>query len=44
MFFEILAANKNADSGEVEWGSTITMGYLPNDNLKYFNADDNLVH
>ncbi|MDZ4823256.1 MAG: ATP-binding cassette domain-containing protein [Flavobacteriales bacterium] len=43
MFFEILAENEKADSGEVEWGSTITMGYLPNDNSKYFNADDNLV-
>lgn len=42
-FFEILAGNETPDAGTVGWGSTITMGYLPNDNAKYFNADDNLV-
>ncbi|MBP9179891.1 MAG: ABC-F family ATP-binding cassette domain-containing protein, partial [Bacteroidia bacterium] len=25
------------------WGQTITRSYLPNENAKYFNADDNLV-
>ncbi len=43
MFFEILMGEEKPDTGEVAWGSTITKAYLPNNNAKYFNADDNLI-
>ncbi len=43
MFFEILMGHENADAGEYKWGSTITRGYLPNHNAKFFTGDDNLV-
>ncbi|MFM2201421.1 MAG: hypothetical protein RL040_621 [Bacteroidota bacterium] len=42
-FFDIIAGESTAESGEVEWGSTITTAYLPNENGKYFQLDDNLV-
>ncbi|MFM1998617.1 MAG: hypothetical protein RL204_564 [Bacteroidota bacterium] len=42
-FFDIIMDEMPADSGVVEWGSTITRAYLPNNNAKYFNSDDNLV-
>ncbi|MFY7706939.1 MAG: ABC-F family ATP-binding cassette domain-containing protein [Flavobacteriales bacterium] len=42
-FFEIINGNDTPDTGEYEWGSTITTAYLPNHNDKYFNAEDNLV-
>ncbi len=42
-FFEVLMGNDTPDSGEFLWGSTITRSYLPNENAKFFNADDNLV-
>ncbi len=42
-FFEILMGNDTADAGEYKWGSTITRAYLPNDNSKFFNGDDNLI-
>jgi ATPase subunit of ABC transporter with duplicated ATPase domains len=41
--FEILMNEEEADSGNFTWGQTITRSYLPNENAKYFNADDNLV-
>ena len=42
-FFDIIMNELPADAGVVEWGSTITKAYLPNNNAKYFNSDDNLV-
>ena len=42
-FFDIIMDELPADAGVVEWGSTITRAYLPNNNAKYFNSDDNLV-
>ncbi len=42
-FFEVLMGNDTPESGEFLWGSTITRSYLPNENAKFFNADDNLV-
>ncbi len=42
-FFDIINGELKQDEGEVAWGSTITIAYLPNDNAKFFNADDNLV-
>lgn len=43
-FFEIINGEAKADSGEVQWGVTTTNTYLPNDNSKFFNDNnDNLV-
>lgn len=42
-FFEIIAGEDTAETGEVEWGSTITTAYLPNENAKFFQSDDNLI-
>lgn len=42
-FFDIIMNELPADAGVVEWGSTITKAYLPNNNSKYFNSNDNLV-
>lgn len=42
-FFEILADEDQATTGNCIWGSTITKSYLPNENAKYFTEDHNLV-
>jgi ATPase subunit of ABC transporter with duplicated ATPase domains len=41
-FFEVLAGEVEPDSGTIEWGQTITAGYLPNENEKYFPEDSDL--
>ncbi len=42
--FDILAGEDTADSGNIKWGLTITTGYLPQNNNKYFEGCDlNLV-
>ncbi|MDE6695319.1 MAG: ATP-binding cassette domain-containing protein [Muribaculaceae bacterium] len=41
--FEIIMGNRKADSGEYDWGQTITTAYLPLDNSAFFNTDLNLV-
>lgn len=41
--FNIITDEEKADSGNYEWGTTITTAYLPNDNASYFNSDDNLI-
>ncbi len=41
-FFEILAGEKEADSGEFSFGITITPAYLPNENSEYFSGSQNL--
>ncbi len=41
--FQILMGEQKADSGEFKFGQTITTSYLPNENEKYFNSDDNLI-
>lgn len=38
-FFDILAGEKKADSGEVFWGQTTSYSYLPRDTNKYFEND-----
>ena len=44
MLFKILAGEEEADSGSFRWGSTITWGYLPENNEKFFKGCDlNLV-
>lgn len=42
-FFEILNGRLPPDAGRVEWGTTITTAYLPNDNTEYFNDNLNLM-
>ncbi len=38
-FFEIINGEMKADSGKLEWGTTVTYAYLPNDNSKFFTQD-----
>ncbi|MBM3429078.1 MAG: ABC-F family ATP-binding cassette domain-containing protein, partial [Bacteroidetes bacterium] len=42
-FFEIINGNMAPDSGEYNWGATITTAYLPNNNAEFFKSDDNLI-
>ncbi len=39
-FFEIINGTIKADNGKYEWGTTITKGYLPNDNSAFFEGGD----
>ena len=41
--FKILVGEDKADSGDFEFGQTITTAYLPNENSKYFEKDLNLI-
>lgn len=41
--FKILMDELKADTGAFRFGQTITTAYLPNENQKYFNSDDNLI-
>ncbi len=41
--FEIINGLDTPDTGEYNWGSTITTAYLPNNNSAYFQSDDNLI-
>ena len=40
MLFKILVGEEEADSGYIKWGSTVTVGYLPENNDSYFNGVD----
>ncbi len=42
-FFEIINGRMKADGGTIEWGTTITKAYLPNDNAEFFTKDLNLM-
>lgn len=42
-FFQIVNNLEEATTGTVEWGSTITTAYLPNNNEDYFESNDNLI-
>lgn len=42
-FFDIIAGEKQPDSGEVFWGQTTSHTYLPRDNNKYFDCDMNIT-
>ncbi|MBM3453836.1 MAG: ATP-binding cassette domain-containing protein [Bacteroidetes bacterium] len=42
-FFEILARNSKADSGEFTFGTTISTAYLPNDNHTHFRDKISLI-
>ena len=37
-FFDIINGELAADSGKLEWGTTVTKAYLPNDNTEYFEG------
>ena len=41
--FRILANEIKPDAGEFKFGQTITTAYLPSNNEKYFQSDDNLI-
>ena len=41
-FFNILAGEEKADEGSFEFGQTITVEYLPNENEQYFSADNDI--
>jgi ATPase subunit of ABC transporter with duplicated ATPase domains len=41
-FYQILSGKIKANSGSYEFGQTITMGYLPNENHEYFSGNQNL--
>ena len=42
MLFDVLSGKVEADSGEIEWGQTITHDYLPNENTDFFSDDQDL--
>jgi ATPase subunit of ABC transporter with duplicated ATPase domains len=42
-FFKVLIGEENEDAGSFKFGQTITTGYLPNENSKYFESNDNLI-
>ncbi|MCT6868333.1 ATP-binding cassette domain-containing protein [Apibacter sp.] len=42
-FFQILSGDSKPDKGSYSWGITTKQSYLPLDNTKYFQSDDNLV-
>ncbi|SNS74894.1 ATPase components of ABC transporters with duplicated ATPase domains [Ekhidna lutea] len=42
-FFQILMNEQQATSGSFKFGQTITHAYLPNENSKYFQTDENLI-
>lgn len=37
-FFDIIDGEMRADGGKIEWGTTVTKAYLPNDNSEYFEG------
>jgi ATPase subunit of ABC transporter with duplicated ATPase domains len=42
-FYNIVTGEVAADSGEYEWGTTITHAYLPQENARFFSGDMNLM-
>ncbi|MBQ3307730.1 MAG: ATP-binding cassette domain-containing protein [Bacilli bacterium] len=41
--FNILSGKEKYDKGSIEWGKTIKVGYLPQDNNSYFQNDQNIM-
>lgn len=41
-FFDVLAGKQTPHSGAIEFGKTISVGYLPNDNAEYFSEENDL--
>lgn len=42
-FFKVLWGDIKPDKGEIKWGVTVNMSYLPNDNASFFTHPVNLV-
>ncbi len=44
-FYQVLAGEEQPDTGTIEFGQTITVGYLPNENEGYFTGknEENLI-
>lgn len=42
-FFQVLMEEQSASTGNFNFGQTITPAYLPNENAKYFESNENLV-
>ncbi|MCB9232161.1 MAG: ATP-binding cassette domain-containing protein [Bacteroidia bacterium] len=40
--FDVLGGKTQPDTGTIEWGQTIQMGYLPNDNSEFFTGENDL--
>ena len=43
MLLRTLAGEEKPDKGEIAWGQSVAMGYLPSDNANYFKSQLNLV-
>ena len=41
--FKILMNEEKYDKGKIEWGTTITKSYFPQDNTNYFLGDESIV-
>ncbi len=41
-FFDVLSGKEAPDSGTIEWGQTITVDYLPNENGEFFEGKNDL--
>jgi len=42
-FYQILANERKADTGEYKWGQTVTWAFMPSDNSEFFTDTLNLV-
>ncbi len=43
VLFSMLAGETKPESGEIEWGTTVTFGYFPQDNSAYFDSDLSII-
>ncbi len=41
-FYDVLSGKLKPTSGTIEWGQTITVAYLPNENEEYFSKENDL--
>ncbi len=41
--FKMLSGEEKYEKGKIEWGKTIDLGYLPQDNNSYFESDKNII-
>jgi ATPase subunit of ABC transporter with duplicated ATPase domains len=44
VLLEVLAGEKEADAGSINWGHSTNRGYLPKDNGAFFETDLNLIN
>ncbi len=43
MLLRTLGGEEKVETGEVRWGQSVTIGYLPSDNASYFASQLNLI-